>query len=632
VFISLRGTCQDVNYYNYLQARYKDKDVIYLNKKEDINLVQEKGELIIKSKVEDEKYFINDKKQGYAQGYIYYTNNFEVSDIKAYLFTPVKGKYQKQEIKSIIDVQDEDRGIFFDDDRLKQILYPKVEAGYKTLYSYAKHLKDPYFLGKYYFSSFIPIEKQSVSITFPNDVNIGYTILNDQNNIIRFKKTTSGKKTVYLWEATEVPDFKSEDNSVPASYYFPTLFIYIKEYVKEEGDTVKILSDLQSLYDWYYTFIKDLNREISPELSRIVDSLTHSCSSETEKARRIFYWMQDHIRYIAFEDGDKGYKPSEAKDVLKSRYGDCKGMTSLLVAMLNAAGIKAHFSWIGSRELPYLYSQLASPFVADHMIATAYIDTGYYFMDVTGRYNDFGFPHYFIEGKEALASINDSTYKILKVPVTPHQKNYMIDSSTISLDENFNVLGKGVLRIGGYVKSDFLYVLRGEKNEKAEKALKEMLEKGNNKFRLDKYTLEGLNNRDGELIIRYSYTIPGYARKVDDALYINLNLDQALYNNTFDTAKRQQAEMLDYRYLHRCIVTFQKPEAYQIDFVPANTSSDKGLFGFDISYSHNENSVVQQLDLKLNTLLIEKKDFVTWNDMVKKLTGAYNQVLVLKKK
>ena len=64
--------------------------------------------------------------------------------------------------------------------------------------------------------------------------------------------------------------------------------------------------------------------------------------TEPEKVARIYYWVQDHVRYIAFENGLRGFIPHDAGRVYASRYGDCKDMANLLHEMLRMAGVKSY--------------------------------------------------------------------------------------------------------------------------------------------------------------------------------------------------------------------------------------------------------------------------------------------------
>jgi len=83
-----------------------------------------------------------------------------------------------------------------------------------------------------------------------------------------------------------------------------------------------------------------------------VDEQVRGKTTELEKARSIFYWVQDNIRYIAFEDGYAGFVPQTVQDVFKNKYGDCKGMANLVTEMLKLAGLVVHMTWIGTKHLP----------------------------------------------------------------------------------------------------------------------------------------------------------------------------------------------------------------------------------------------------------------------------------------
>lgn len=74
-----------------------------------------------------------------------------------------------------------------------------------------------------------------------------------------------------------------------------------------------------------------------------------------EKIEAVFYWVQDNIRYIAFENGIMGFKPEAASKVYQNRYGDCKGMANLLKEMLKICGYDARLTWIGTNDIPYDY-------------------------------------------------------------------------------------------------------------------------------------------------------------------------------------------------------------------------------------------------------------------------------------
>ena len=75
------------------------------------------------------------------------------------------------------------------------------------------------------------------------------------------------------------------------------------------------------------------------------------CTDELEKIHRTYAYVQQNIRYIAFENGLAGHRPDRPAAVLRKRYGDCKGMALLLRTLLKAQGFDARMAYIGTADI-----------------------------------------------------------------------------------------------------------------------------------------------------------------------------------------------------------------------------------------------------------------------------------------
>jgi hypothetical protein len=73
---------------------------------------------------------------------------------------------------------------------------------------------------------------------------------------------------------------------------------------------------VKDLYGWYSTVCSDIGNK-PDELKGKVNDLVFNKKTDLEKIESIFYWVQDHIRYIAFENGIMGFKPDAAQNVYK---------------------------------------------------------------------------------------------------------------------------------------------------------------------------------------------------------------------------------------------------------------------------------------------------------------------------
>ncbi len=139
---------------------------------------------------------------------------------------------------------------------------------------------------------------------------------------------------------------------------------------------------------------------------------------------------------MAFEQGMEGFIPRDASLVCARRFGDCKDMSSILKIMMQYAGIPSYFTWIGTRDLAYNFSDLPLPLVSNHMICTIKLNGKYIFLDGTDPNCVFGFPSWAIQDKEAMISINEKEYKILRVPIVEKSENTETDSTWLELTRN----------------------------------------------------------------------------------------------------------------------------------------------------------------------------------------------------
>jgi|GEM_PF-5414920 len=81
--------------------------------------------------------------------------------------------------------------------------------------------------------------------------------------------------------------------------------------------------------------------------------LTDTCRSLREKIEAIAKFVQRKVRYVAIELGKGKYVPRPPGTVLKRRYGDCKDKAILMVALLQAIGIRS-FPVLCHTESPIL--------------------------------------------------------------------------------------------------------------------------------------------------------------------------------------------------------------------------------------------------------------------------------------
>lgn len=608
---------------------FSKEDYVYLKRDAHISIDFEKGNFNIVKNISEQAKFQTGNKLYFANESIGYNGFMEVGDIKAYTLLPETNR--KIEVDHIETKQQFDNMVFYSDDAFKSFTFPAVSKGAITHLNYDLRIKEPRFLGGYFnFATYVPTQEANFSVEFPKNVEIGFIHFNTENIQIDFKKEEKKKKNIYTWTVSNIDSFELEDDSEAVSYYLPHIIVYIKNY-KYKGKTHTLLSDVNDLYKWYSSLLDKIDPADLDEVHTLAEDITKAALSKKEKAEVIFNWVQDNINYIAFGDGLGGFVPRDAANVYKSRYGDCKAMSNLMFEMLNHVGVKAHHTWIGSRNKPYSYYEVPTPIVDDHMITAAIIENDTIFLDGTDSFVPFGMPSAFTQNKESLISIDDNNYVITKVPIPAPDMSVSKITSEISLEEG--VVKASEKRImSGYEKVNFIDKYRASKDDLSEEEfLNTTYELGNNKTSYTDIKIDQFNNKRIPLELSYNLSIENYAKEVAGKIYLNLNIDRTLNKSKVNIEGRKFSKKIDYTFKKEYETSFHIPKGYSVSFLPKPLEFDHPKYGYRISYTQKDNKIIQSKTIYINTLTVDNDEFESWNNFIKSLIKAYKKSITLEK-
>jgi len=629
--LSAQNPTQDLVKYS---AEYPDENFIILEKttKTIIDVVD--GELEVREEVFEEHFFLTSDAAYMADHSISYSSFFSgIESISASSLIPNKNKYKKLKVEKFTEQDELSGSIFHDDVKSTNFIFPSVQKGAKTVLSYTKKLNEPRFLGGEYFISYAPVLKQEFIIETAPDVELGISSFNLEGSSVKFTKTEERNKVVYRWSSDKATKPKFESNAPHISYYSPHVVPFIKSY-SANGKKKNLLRNVDDLFDWYNSFMKEVNlKKDNEEMRALVDSLVAGAKDDLEKVKRVFYWTQDNIKYVAFEDGLGGFIPRQADAVIEKRYGDCKDMASCITKMLDYADVPAYITWIGSDDIPYKYAEVPTPVADNHMIAAYEHEGKFYFLDATGQYTPFGMPTGFIQGKEGLVRTSENEYKIVEVPVVAAAVNSFVDSVKLKIDGS-ELVGNAVTKLGGYYKINVTYRVNSKTNREKEKYYKSYLAKGNNKFLIKDSSLteENLTDRDQPLRVSYDFGIRDYVRQNDDEIYVNLNLINWFQGDD----KIEEDRIAPFRYKFKSTqllyAELEIPEGYEVTYLPESVVLTEDLFTFKNTYSVEGNKVVLQQEGLLDFIQLKKENFASWNKFLKDINDARFQSIVFTKK
>src|SRR6185312_14769185 len=112
----------------------------------------------------------------------------------------------------------------------------------------------------------------------------------------------------------------------------------------------------------------------TPEITAKAQALAAGAPDFYTRLSRITSYIQSNIRYFIVLKGIGGFQAHYAGDIFRNGYGDCKDKTTLLISMLQAVGIRAHYLLVDSER--GVIDPQAPSIYANHMITAIELPPG----------------------------------------------------------------------------------------------------------------------------------------------------------------------------------------------------------------------------------------------------------------
>lgn len=192
----------------------------------------------------------------------------------------------------------------------------------------------------------VKLEKASYTLQVPSDTEIKYVA----SKAGQLQKET-GKADTYRWEFPVYDGYTDEflmpswREIVPFVMACPVVFTYAGVTGSQET--------WEDAGAWAYGL--KLDTEDLPEtFVAQLKEMTAVAGSNLEKIRILYDYLRDHTRYVSVQLGIGGYKPFPASQVHKTGFGDCKGLSNYMQAMLDAVGIPSSYTLVNTNRRRFL--------------------------------------------------------------------------------------------------------------------------------------------------------------------------------------------------------------------------------------------------------------------------------------
>jgi len=624
--VVLKGLSQDVDL-AALQAEYPKKEMIFLNYDVEVYVELKDDELLIKEINRQSKILLTPNAKQFEEESISYYDANEIIDIEASCQVPKGKRYKTHKVKDFKTIKTISERYFYDDSYAMQFTYPEAIEGTICNVNYTHKIDNPIFMPSVYLSNYLPMKEMNIKIVCDEKVDLLIHEFNLEEPL-DFKTSKKGGKIIRELQLTDIETVEIEGGGRSFQAIVPHIALAIASY-EQKGKRKKVIGNLNDLFANYSKFIDKVDLETKKDFATKVDSITSSLETEEEKVEAIYSWVKQNIKYIAFEDNMGGFIPRDPQLVYERKFGDCKDMSSIIVTMLDQAGIKGNFAWVGTRDLPYKYTDACGTFIDNHMIAVYYSENQgkYYYLDATHEYLPFGLIPQNIQEKEVLVYQSPTSYKVLNSGVTSCDANLNSEACRLRV-EGEKLVGNFNIQLDGYQITEYKNIFGRMTTEQLEKRYQTYFAKGSNKSTLTNIKAE---HNERPVDINYDITIDEYISSAGDEIYVNMNLDKVLEGQKMPDSRKQALDL-------RQTFNFKKnyilevPEGYEVTYLPEDVSFGDDNFNCSIKYAQNNTEVEYVYDLCLDQIWLEPVEFSEWNTFIKNLKKSYRENIILTKK
>lgn len=604
-------------------ARQKDDDNIELYSSDETYEYQynSKQKQVTVNQLIEKTFICNSFRSAIPYGETY-NNQEEIKDIRIV----VNGKNAKS-IKPTCDYMNVN-SYFYTDMKMCHFDLPFVQKGSMSKVIIEKEIKDPRYLTTAYFTDNYPTRSKKIVVIVPRWMEADIHPYNFAGHNIDVKKQYDAKKDadIYTYTATNMPAMKKSPMNPGASWLWPHVMIVSKT-ANNEGNKSQYFATTADLYKWYYSLTQQLNTDTAV-IDERAKQITAGITDKWEQLKAIFYWVEDNIRYIAFEDGIAGFKPDEAHEVMRKKYGDCKGMANLTKALLQRCGFDARLCWIGTNHIMYDYS-IPSLCVDNHMICAVNYGGKWWYLDATEGYMQPGVYAERIQGRQVMIENGDS-YVLEHIPATKPEQNSRLFKEELQVDGS-NMTGRIRYKYDGESKTDLLNSIHSLKKDRLQTALENYITNSNMHYRISNMQTSSLDQRDGFLEVNFDLVYQDAVSSFGQEMYIDIDYNKEFNNAIIDTAKRSTDLQFNSKDNFITETDLLLPPGYKAANLPEDLHIKHPKFAFDITYTVKDNRICYRKKLTIINTYLQRTDFIEWNTAIASLSKKYLEQITLVK-
>lgn len=464
----------------------------------------------------------------------------------------------------------------------------------------------------------VDVKRAAYHLAAPQELGVRYTLKNISQPAEVYKNK-AGAQVISL-EMTDIPRVKKIPytrpiyDRVPIAYFAPSLFVYY--------ETQGSLSNWKEFGMWQFGMLR--GRDALPEdIRNEIHQLTDSLGDDRQKVEAIYNLLGKKTRYVAILFGIGGQRPASAIDVCSSGYGDCKGLTNFMRAMLQEVGITSNYTTISTRNRQLL-KDFASVGQMNHVILQVPIKNDTIWLECTNPQLPFGYVHGDIAGHDAI-EVSRAGGRLVHIPAYPDSTNLARNQIRLQLD------GSGIADID---VSSVFYNLRMESRipvykmgrDEQKKAILRMLYAPQAEIDKSEFKMEG-----PVLSLDAHVRSKNYTTATGKRLFVPVCPIRRDTSIPAVDEERLEDFYIETGYCDEDEIIITLPEGSKIEATPSDVIINESFASFHSIIKRKGSQIIITNRLLVKSGTYDKSSYSRFIEFMKKVNTAYGQKVVLKK-
>ncbi|SDE34416.1 DUF3857 domain-containing protein [Ulvibacter litoralis] len=564
---------------------------------------------------------LNKNGNRHVDSYLHYDNYTTIKKAEVRVYDAFGKEIQHYKKKDFTDASAVGGVNLYSDDRVLYLNYTPAAYPYTLVFNSSLESSTTAFI-----KGWMPTEDYASSTKKST-----YKLIFDPENKPRSLHTnfegytidTSEGPNSFEYTATNIPAIQYEEGSLPfesiaprARFSLDRFYLSGVEARAKDWAEYGAWMERNLLYD-----VKDVPEATVAKMKSLVKDETTNIG----KARKIYQYLQDKVRYISVQIGIGGWKPMLASDVDKLSYGDCKALSNYMKVLLDAVGVPSYYTILYSGDDELDITEGFSGIEGNHVILGIPEGDDIIWLECTSQDAPFGFGGNFSDDRDVLI-------------ITP-EGGKIVHTKAYSSEENLQeTVGKIAVNPEGGIAASFQEVSKGLQYDDKyyfEKKTSEDLITAYKKrwsyitgLEIEKATLDN-NRTDIVFTENLEVNAPKYTTLVGDDLLFCVNVfNQSQYIPSRILNRKQKLNIaMGYKDVDRFEI--ELPEGYVFEGLPEEKHLESKFGSYTISFKEiSKNKIEYTRVLLITKGVFPPEDYAKYRSFRKKI-AKYDKTKML---